>query len=255
MAWTLAISGGVSLLAAIVFAYVGRRFSSRPREAEDRLAARAFGTWWFGIAAYTAMAAALDLLAAAGSASFPVHVAWRYLSIPVLCVALWGLMGYLAYLFTGRAWTITATGGLYALLALAATAHVALSRPVGVVVMGWRTDLAYATAFEGGPFVLLLALLVLPQIVGAAAYLALAPRAPDRASRLRILLVGAGILVWLSSALVARMSDDDAWQFFSRPVLGLAVAGAILYAYHAPLPPSEERARREGLRRRIADLV
>ena len=56
----------VSVLAALVYAHVGRLLARRPVSAEHRLAARLFALWWLGLAAGTLLGAAQNVLALAG---------------------------------------------------------------------------------------------------------------------------------------------------------------------------------------------
>ncbi|HWH09422.1 MAG TPA: hypothetical protein VNX21_09500 [Candidatus Thermoplasmatota archaeon] len=233
---TLLLSALVNLAAAAAFACAGARFL-RPAPTEvNRLAQRGFALYWLGTAAYTAQSGVMDALAYAGVTSFPLFLAVRYLSIPVLCAALAGGSYYLLYLYTGRKAWVWLASGLYAVVGLAMTFYVASRRPYGVVVTDWRTDLAYAAPYEATPvFSLLLLLLVLPPIAGGVAYALLARRVQDRAARRRVLLVGLGIAAWSLAALAARLSESSGLvQLLSRPVAGALVATLVLLAYARP---------------------
>lgn len=234
---TLALSGLVSLVSGAAFLHVGLRAIPRRVSAENQLARQAFGAYWAALGAYTAMLGAMDLLAAAGHAPFPLFLAVRLVSLPFLVVSVCGAAYYFLHLFTGDqrwVWPIAFFG---AALLVGITYFVADREPIGVAVGAWRTDIQYANPYETPVFNVLVLLLALPPIVGSLAYLTLAPALRGDARR-RAVMVGASILLWSLAALVARLGEgSDLVQLLARPVLGVAAAAIVVRAYRPTGPP------------------
>jgi hypothetical protein len=260
--WTLALSGAVAILASVAFVYAGVHFHRR-RDEGDGGAAASFAIWWLGLATYTALGGIESVLGSVGAASFPLFVALRYASLPVLCAALGGLAYYILYLRTGSPRWRWAVALYFGALAAAFVAIIAINRPTGLDIQRWRTDLTYASPIDGALLQVVLLLIVVPEALAAIAYIALYKRTEDRAVRYRILTIGVGLLVWLAAAFLTRATKDDLGQLLARPVLGVVIAAAILMAYR---PPAWLRARFEGtspvpttralaLQSRIRDLV
>ena len=114
--------------------------------------------------------------------------------------------------------------------------EVTVSTPNGVEVGRWTTSLKFLFPLTGPVIVLILLLLVLPQIIGALAYLTLFFRVEERTQKYRILLVSLSLLIWFGMALVAAaigIGEEDWWQVASR-ALGLGAALVILMAYRPP---------------------
>src|SRR5258706_11619559 len=108
---TLVFSGLFGCVAAGIYAYVGWRLRKRAvATADGRLAWRLLRVWWFALAGTTLMNALMSLLGAAGWTSLPVFTVLTYVNLLMSCAALWGLLYYLVYLFTGsRRWLIPLT--------------------------------------------------------------------------------------------------------------------------------------------------
>lgn len=244
---TLLASGVVSLLAAAAFAYVGWLLWQRHVTAANRVAARAFTTYWLGLAAYTGVGGVESVVASFGVAPFPLFLALRYLTIPLLCATIGAVVFYFVFLYTGReAWRRVVTV-VYGFVGVTGLYYVWSREPIGVAVSEWRTDLAYAADYESPFFTLILLMLVLPQLVGAVAYAALIPRTPRASQRYRIALVSSVIFVWGVAALVARLAASSGFvQLLTRPVLGLVVVAAVLLAYRPPRALRERWARQEA---------
>lgn len=254
MLWTLAFSGGVSLVAAAAYVLAGTRFLA-PGHAADRRAARAFAAWWFGIALYTGVQGAEDLMGAADAIVPGLFVALRFATLVLICAAFAGLTHYVLFVRTGDARWAARAWAYYGALALAFVVLVALGHPHDVVIQRWRTDVDYGASV---PVPLLAAAVLLaagPALAASVAYLRFASRADDPAQRRRILVIGWGLVLWLVGTAVSRASQDDAFQLVARPVLGAGVALAIAAVLRPPRalpPPTKDRA---AMRARIRELV
>jgi hypothetical protein len=233
-------------VSAVIYGYVGWRLRQRVVASVDgRLAWRLLRVWWYGLAGTTLATGLTSLLGAAGLTSLPVFVVLTYFNLLLICIALWGLLYYLVYLFTGsRRWLVPLTL-FYIAYAGFLTYYITVSDPIRVEAGHWTTTIVYRHTVTGPLVVFVLVLLVFPQILGAVAYFTLFFRAKGATQRYRILLVSWSIIIWFGSAFAASaagLAQYDWWQIASR-IIGLGAALAILIAY---LPPAWLK-RRYGL--------
>ncbi|MEW5939031.1 MAG: hypothetical protein AB1750_05175, partial [Chloroflexota bacterium] len=224
---TLFFSAAFSWLVAGIYWYVGRRLARRRIESDDaRFAWWAFTIWWYSLAATTFASGSQSLLGAFGVDDLPIFLAITHLSLLLVCIALWGLLYYLIYLFTGSArarWPLTA---FYVAYYIFLDYYIAASAPMDVELARWNAQLAYRTPLTGPLFAITLFLLILPQIVGSLAYFSLFFRLHDTAQQYRIALVSWSIILWFGSGLAASLSglaQLDWWQIASRAI-GLSAA-------------------------------
>lgn len=233
---TLIVGSAVAFIAASVYAFIGYRLSRRRVSWEARAALQLFGVWWFALAGSTALGGITRLLASSGTDDLVLYTVTTYLNIMLICIALWGLLYYLLYLFTGsRSWFVPLTVG-YLVYFLSLVYLINQAQPVGVEVGAWNVRLAYARDIGGLATQLALGLLVLPQILGALAYSSLLLRVRNPTQRYRIALVASSILVWFGSAYLASISgvSQEAWWQVASQTIGLVAAGVLLAAYFPP---------------------
>lgn len=250
----------MNAVAGTAFLYAGVAFWHTRSPKGRGMAARSFAVFWLASGVYDLLLAAMDLGAASGAIGFEGYLAWRLASHVLAGVILGGLATYLLYLYTGNEAWLPRVAVFYAGVVAFVVAYSLQRGPVGVAVGAWRVDLAYRDPL--GPAAILLVLfLLLPPVACALAYGRLASRAPTPRQRRRILLVSAALAAWFSAALLAQLSQAEAWQFATRAALGLGVSLLVVLAY-ADAPDGEERlrritaeARREALRARVKDLV
>lgn len=260
---TLLLAGLVNMIAGALFVLVGIRFVPRRTSRENELANQAFAVYWSATGRYAMLAGALEALAAFGHTPFGLFLFARYASLPILTLAVGSVTFYFVYLFTGRQTWVWPIAAVYSSVLMAMTFYVGDREPIGVLVSAWNTDLLYAQPYESTTFRLILLLLALPPIVGAAFYITLRRNLAEAHDRRRVLLVGTSILAWSLAASLTRIADgDDLLEFLSRPVLGLLVATTVLAAYR----PSEAapayrtraalaEARRRALDERLGQLI
>lgn len=234
---TLLFSALFAVTTAGIYSYVGWRLSRRVISSpEARLAWGSFTVWWYGLAATTLIGGFLSLFAALGLTSLPLFVTATYLNLLIICLALWGLLYYLIYLFTGNRRSLLPLALFYTIYYFLLVYYITASIPSDVNVGRWNTTLVYRAPLTGPFFVLIIALLLLPQIIGGLAYFSLYFRVSDITQKYRVLLVSWSIVVWFLSPLIALaggVGQQDWWQSVSR-FIGLAAALTILMAY---LPP------------------
>jgi hypothetical protein len=234
---TLLFSAFFALIATGIYTYTGWRLGKRVVPTSDaRLAWVSFTVWWYGLAAATLIGGLLNLFGAMGLTDLPLFVTATYINILVICLALWGLLYYLIYLYTGNRNSLVLLAVFYLVFYILLVYYINASSPDGVTVERWTAGVAYGSAPAGIFITLLIVLLLLPPLIGGFAYFLLYFRVTEITQRYRILLVSWSIILWFLSPLAAMaggLSQEDWWQLVSR-LIGLAAAATILMAY---LPP------------------
>ena len=234
---TLLFSALFAAASAGIYSYVGWRLSKRViSSSEAKLAWGSFTVWWFGLAATTLISGCLSLFGALGLTNLPLFVTATYINILVICLALWGLLYYLIYLFTGNRRSLVPLALFYMIYYALLVYYITASIPGHVNVGRWSTTLVYRAPLTGPFFVIILVFLLLPQIIGGLAYFTLYFRVSDLTQKYRVLLVSSSIVVWFLSPLIALaggLGQQDWWQLASR-FIGMVAALIILMAY---LPP------------------
>jgi hypothetical protein len=234
---TLLFSSLFAIAVAGIYGYTGWRLSKRViHSPEARLAWTSFAVWWYGLAATTLIGGIQNLLGAFGLMSLAVFVTATYVNLLVLCIALWGLVYYLIYLFTGSNRSLIPSLVFYAIYYILLVYYVTASIPDHITIERWTMTLSYANPLTESFFVLVIILLLAPQLIGALAYFTIYFRLTDVTQKYRVLLVSWSIIAWFLSpaiALIGGLSEQDWWQIASR-CIGLAAALTILMAY---LPP------------------
>lgn len=232
MSWTLALSGTLQLATAASFLVVGREYLRRPASGEGRLAILAAAVWWWSLAAYLLIQGGLTVHASVADASLAAFLVARVLTIPLLCLSVWGLTYHLVYLFTGKRWTAKLLALLY--VGVAVLFYVAGFSPVprSVTETPWLVELEGTG--KGRLFVLVYALVGAPPIAASFAYLFLGFRLPDPLQRYRAILVAGSILAYIGSGLVARLASGDALKLVTLTVFGLGAGLAAIAAYRPP---------------------
>jgi hypothetical protein len=235
--FTLLTSTIFALVGGCTYIYIGWWLSRRVISSSDaRLAWQAFTTWWFALAITTLLGAFQNLLGAIGHTELPLFITAQYVNTLVACIALWGLVYYLIYLFTGNSRALVPISIFYMIYYILLVYYYTASVPNDVEIGRWNITLAYQNSLTGPFFVILAFLLLFPQIIGSLAYFTLYFRVSDITQKYRVLLVSWGIIIWFLSpviALAGGVSDQDWWQLASR-CISLGTALVILMAY---LPP------------------
>jgi hypothetical protein len=235
---TLLISGVFALVVAGIYGYVGWRLQQRVVLSMDgRLAWRLLTVWWYGLAGTTLVTGIMSLLGALALTSLPVFVVLTHINLLLICVALWGLLYYLLYLFTGSRRSLLPLTVFYIAYYGLLVYYITVSTPTSVQAGRWSTSIIYRAPLTGPLVFFVLILLVFPQIIGALAYFTLYFRVKGVTQKYRILLVSWSVIIWFGSAFAASaagLAKYDWWQIASR-LLGLGAAFVILMAY---LPPA-----------------
>ena len=239
---TLLLDAALALVSALVFAQVGRASMRRRIQGDGRLAATLFGVWWNGLAAILLANAIMRVLAFAGVTDLNVFLTLMYVNALVLCVALWALLYYLVYLFTGNKELMVPISAFYVACYAFLMYFVTYQRPASVRIEPWEIGINFERELTGAPVVMLVLLIMLPPVLGAINYARLYRRVTDPTQKYRIGLISLTIIAWFGSALVAYtagMGDQIWWSVGSR-IVALAAAWLIYIAYR---PPAWVRAR------------
>ena len=234
---TLLFSTLFALISGGIYGYLGWRLGKRViSSSEARLAWWSFTIWWYGLAVTTLIGGFQNLFGAVGLTDLSLFITATYINIFPACIALWGLLYYLIYLFTGNRRSFAPLAVFYIIYYILLVYYTTASIPDSVEVGRWGTTLIFRTPLTGPFFVILAVLLFFPQIIGSIAYFTLYFQVKDLTQKYRILLVSVSIMVWFLSpyaALAGGVVQHDSWQLVSR-FIGLAAPLTILMAY---LPP------------------
>lgn len=233
----LLLDGILATATAALYAYVGaltlRRETS---DADARRAVRLFGVWWFSLAAITVIGTLRTLLVVADATQPALHQAISWLTIVPLVAALWGLVSYLLYIYTGDARAFTLSTIFHAGL-LAALVYIVAERPVTSVALGdYGVRLEYSSELGAAVTAVLSGAILLPVLGAAIGYATLYFRTKDRSARYRIAMVSGAFIFWFGSvgAASALKLNAIAWWPVASRVIALIATLMVLAAY---LPP------------------
>ncbi|MHB8605372.1 MAG: hypothetical protein ACYDCK_08955 [Thermoplasmatota archaeon] len=233
---TLYVSALFGVVSAAVYAYVGGALSQRRVSQDAQLASTMFSVWWFGLAGVTLESAALALAAGAGIASVQIFLALTYVALIVLVVALWGLVYYLVYLYTGSRRAFWPIAVFYAAVLVGLVYFISTTTYDSVQINRWNASL-HAVAQPTGIIVTILTIVIIaPEFLGAVAYGSYYFRVEGKTQKFRIAVVSLSLIVWFGTAALASaagIQQSDSWQVTSK-LIGLVASLAILFAY---LPP------------------
>jgi hypothetical protein len=231
------LGASLSLIAASLYAFIGRRLGGREvPNPDDQLAWLAFRVWWYALAASTLLSVITTLFAGLGAASILLYQVLSLLNLLSLSIALWGLLYYLVYVYTGRQTLAVPIGVFYFLCFVSLVAFIIYLNPVGVEMGDWSATILYERQAGPAYVTLLLFALILPPLLASLAMLALAFRVADRSQKYRSSLVSLGIIIWFGVSLLASLlglNELPLWPLMSR-FISLAAALIILWAYFPP---------------------
>lgn len=236
MASLLAFSALLSLASTALLAYAGALVLRRPASSDARLAHRMFATWWFSVAAVMLLAGAPTLLFLLGVTSVPLHVAITYALAVPLTVALWALLYYLVYIYTGRRSAIWPLGGAYLVFFAFTLYYFSTFGQRRLETTGW-TVLVVGDAVPPAWVSLTFAtLLAVPILLVAIGYASLFFRTPHGPHRYRIALVSGAFLLWFGAVLLGFLLgwDREDWFPLVYQTPGVAAALMVVAAFRPP---------------------
>lgn len=234
---TLALDGVLAAATALLYIYVGS--ITLRRETSDgmsRRAVRLFALWWYALAALTLVGTMRTALAAFGVTDMTLHHALSWLSVLPLAAALWGLVSYLAFIYTGSPTAFRLSTLFHGALLVALAWLVAVRPPTGVVLGAYSAQLQYDSELPPAATAALLAGIILPALAAAVGYASLYFRTNDRSARYRIAMVSGAFVMWFGIAGFATPTglNELAWWPVASRVVAFVATLMVLAAYQPP---------------------
>lgn len=253
VAWGHLVAAAFALINGSLFTIVGNAVNRRRLAGEEGRANSFFAMWWYSFGGLSFVGAGFSVAGAFGYHDLPLYITLTYIVIFVLCLALWGLGYYLAFIFTGSRRWLVPLGIFYGFYFAFFVYFVIILEPVGIEVGRWQSELDFRYEPEDKsswtPFLILF---VVPPIVGALAYLSLIFRVQSAVQRFRIAMVAGSIVAWFGSSLIASAfnAQDQDWWFPVAQLISITVTLAVLIAFRTPA--AIQRRLEEMDRRQVA---
>jgi hypothetical protein len=236
---TLLVSASLALASAAGFALCARLALRGTNEAGGaRLALAAF---WLGAAGVAAVQGMRSLSASFGFDSFAFIRAMDQTATPAYCISAAGLLYYVLYLLTGRAWVAMPVLSYYLVMIPALRYPVEVARPIGYTVADWNVNLVYEGSLTGPTYTLALALTAVPLMASMLAYAALVLRVREPALRYRVACTAAAFILWVGIEVVvwsAGLASTGTGEI-TRRLVGLLVTLVVGIGYYPPLAARE----------------
>lgn len=233
---TLLLDALFLLLTGTVYTFVGYVTSRRRIGGDAQLAVELFALWWYALGAITLMGVPIRVLAYADMLNLGIMVTYTHLVVLGICVALWALLYYLVYLFTGSRRWLVPISVLYTLVYLWILYLIVAARPESVNVTDWNILLVYANPFPRVTSLILSLIISVPVVLAAGGYATLFFRVKGPTQRYRIGMVSFTIAAWFGSSVIAAalgINQDPTWIAASR-LISLLSAVLIYAAYRPP---------------------
>lgn len=229
---TLAVQGLLQITIGVGFVLVAQSVRGRQASTPDvALAARAFLGWWYGLGGYIALLGVLHILASVGIVSYPLSIVIRMVTIPLLGVALWGMLTYVLYMYAGHH-ALRNLVALYALgLVVLFMAETFMNNDHVVVLGDWSAGLQPRSALFLN---LVYAYFAIPLLMAIVAYAGLVRRVHGVEQRYRIVMVSASLGLWVLGGLYGETSGSGPLAFVLVSGLGAATSFVMLLAYRPP---------------------
>lgn len=203
----LLVQGGFSLAAALLYAWVARLVQQRSLSDDARTANALFATWWSSFALFYGLTGAFRVARGLGLEDLSLALVVLDTAVVLLCVGLWGLLGYLVYLYTGSRRWFAPLGAGYALFGITLLYLVAWMEPVGFREDALAGGLRYARPLPQGLALALGLLFAGPIVAGAIAYGSLYFRVRSPEPRYRIGMVAGAFLLWFGWLTISTVLD------------------------------------------------
>lgn len=236
----------VLLFSSLLYFFIGYRLRAKTyADPSDAFAWRAFRAWWMGMSLNTLLNALAIVLFSLGITAMPLFFFFSFTSSVAAATALWGLLTYLLYVYTGKDRSRLVAVfyvGFIAFLFIA----LFLFQPNGVRMGDYAVAMDYSNPPTGvGAFVFAISfilLLGLPPVIAAIGMFLLFLRIKERSAKYRAGLVSLGIFMIFGLAYIlplilfplgVRTGEISWWQPAMR-IIGLLALGVIYFAYFPP---------------------
>lgn len=225
---TVLLASALSILGGAVYALIGWRYVVLARQAP---AQSFFALFWLGIGFYAIADGGWSLAVPLLAPPLALGIVILHLKILAVSAGFFGLVYYLAYLYTGRSSLVWPVLAFYVLALVVTTYSYGLRDPIGQAVGTWGSGLRYANP-EGAASKLAFVLLFAPPLLAAIAYGALFPRLPTKAQRRRVLATSSAFAVFFGGLLLGWMTDVvPNWPLIEK---GLGIAAALVVYASSP---------------------
>ncbi len=221
----------VSAAVAWVYLFVGFRLAERQVRPAARLASLQLALWWGGAGVGVVITTVELAFAVANALPLALGITLYLTSVLLDCAILWGLVGFLVYVYTGKYHLVELTA-LYGVFYVLVLYYVFFTQPISVAFTAGAPLLHYARTAPLWLELPIVVILVGPEFVGAILYLSLYRRTHDRDQRIRVLLVGGGILLWFLLDLIVP-STTGTWTL-ARSVLQVVPGLMSFVAFYPP---------------------
>lgn len=218
----------VGSVAAGFFVSVSMKLRAQPVSPDAKTAIGLFSMWWLALGLIAIVGAAQDLLAFFDVAPLEAFLALTYMQVFALCIGLWGLMYYLAYVLTGKRTLLAPLALLFAAYYGAIVFTLTIGRPMAVEFFQGQARLMYETPLVDN--VALALLLVTPPLLASLTYFALSLTTRSAPHRYRATIVAFATVAW-SAGMLAR---EAALLEVLPALLAFAAAWAVSWAYAPP---------------------
>lgn len=233
------LQAAVQIGAAALYLWVARIVFRRDLEGAAKRANAMFGVWWLSYGLVFMLAPLLTLPPRVfGYENLAFSVALLNALLLMLAVAVWGLVYYLTFLYTGSARAFWPMAVFYAFIGFALLFVVSYINPTGFDETGALTY--QHRQLPAGPGIVLGLVFSLPVVIAAIGYGTLYFRVHDSRAKYRIGLVSGAFVLqfgWgaLSSVLQlsSRYPDSTLLAFVSTGLAAVA-AVAVLLAFRPP---------------------
>jgi len=213
--------------------------------ATSRPAAQAFLAWWLGLGIYVTHLALFSLMASFGLTPYALFLAVRVAAIPMLGIALWGIMTYVAFTYTGNPRVAIATAIIASLSILIFLVELSLGA-AGRVLVGPYTATVLGDA---GTWTLVAnTFYAVPLLSSIIAYGLLLRKVTLAAQRFRIGLVTTAMSLWVIAGFIGETAGRGYASFVLVTVVGVATSAALLMAFRPPARLARWLAARDAAR-------
>jgi len=236
----------VLLVTGALYFFIGFRLRAKVyADPSDAFAWRAFRSWWMGMSFNSLLNALGLLLFSLNVLALPLFMGINFVSSVAAATALWGLLTYLVYVYTGRNRSWLLAGFYIAFIALLFLL-LFLFQPTGVIIGDWQVAMEYSNPPVGAPafaFALSFILLIgLPPVIASIGMFLLFLRIQERSAKYRAGLVSLGIFMLFGLAIIVPLllypfgfrTNQIAWWPLGVRLTGILALALIYFAYFPP---------------------